>query len=214
MMRYLDRADAGRQLAALLENHRVELPLVLGLVPGGLPVAAEVAAALDAPLDALIVRKIGVPDHPDLALGAVAAGVRWLNEPVIAELGIPRPVVEQSVARETGELEREEVLYRPGRPPVEVAGRTVILVDDGLATGASGATGSRLLRQLGAGRVVFAAPVCSEEGAARVRGEADEVVCAASVPDFFAVSQAYHHCPRVTEEEVRQYLDLASLIKG
>jgi predicted phosphoribosyltransferase len=214
MMRYLDRADAGRQLARLLEKHRADHPLVLGLVRGGLPVAAEVAAALDAPLDALVVRKVGVPGHSELAMGAVAAGTVWLNEPVIAELGIPRPAVDRVVAQETNEVERREALYRPGRPPVAVGGRTVILVDDGLATGASAIAGARLLRHLGARRVIFSAPVCSEEGAARVQRESDEVVCAASPPDFFAVSQAYESFPQVTDDEVRQYLDAAPTPRG
>lgn len=214
MMRYLDRADAGRQLARLLEKHRADHPLVLGLVRGGLPVAAEVAAALDAPLDALVVRKVGVPGHSELAMGAVAAGTVWLNEPVIAELGIPRPAVDRVVAQETKEVERREALYRPGRPPVAVGGRTVILVDDGLATGASAIAGARLLRHLGAKRVIFAAPICSQDGIPRVQREADEVVCAASPPDFFAVSQAYESFPQVTDDEVRQYLDAAPTPQG
>jgi putative phosphoribosyl transferase len=213
-MRYLDRADAGRQLARLLEKHRADHPLVLGLVRGGLPVAAEVAAALDAPLDALVVRKVGVPGHSELAMGAVAAGTVWLNEPVIAELGIPRPAVNRVVAQETREVERREALYRPGRPPVAVGGRTVILVDDGLATGASAIAGARLLRHLGARRVIFSAPVCSEEGAARVQRESDGVVCAARPPDFFAVSQAYESFPQVTDDEARQYLDAAPTPRG
>lgn len=208
-MRYLDRADAGRQLARLLEKHRGDNPLVLGLVRGGLPVAGEVAAALDAPLDALVVRKVGVPGHPELAMGAVAAGTTWLNEPLIAELRIPPRAVDRAVAEETREVERREALYRPRRAPVSAGGRTVILVDDGLATGASAIAGSRLLRHLGAKRVIFAAPICSQDGIPRVQREADEVVCAASPPDFFAVSQAYDSFPQLTDDEVRQYLDAA-----
>jgi putative phosphoribosyl transferase len=206
-MRYLDRADAGRALASLLEKYRADRPLVLGMVRGGLPVAAEVAAVLAAPLDALVVRKVGVPGHSELAMGAVAAGTTWLNERLIAELGIPRAAVERVVDQESREVARREALYRPGRPALAVAGRTVILVDDGLATGASAVAGLRMLRHCGARRLVFAAPICSEEGAARVAREADDVVCAACPPDFFAVSQAYQAFPQVEDAEVRQCLE-------
>lgn len=208
-MRFLDRADAGRHLAFRLEKYRAEDPLVLGLLRGGIVPAAEVAAALGVQLDALVVRKVGVPGHPELAMGAVAAGTIWLNEPLIAKLGIPRRAVDQAVAEETEEVERREALYRRGRSAASVEGRTVILVDDGLATGATAVAGLRALRRRGAKRLIFAAPVCSREGAARVERESDEVVCAARPPDFGSVGQAYHSFPQVGDDAVRQYLDAA-----
>ena len=134
---YRDRAEAGQQLALPLEKYRAQDPVVLGLVRGGMAVAAEVARTLGAPLDVLVVRKVGVPGHEELAMGAVARGTAWLNEPLIAELGIPRPVVEHRLAEQNAEVSRREVHYREGRAPVPVEGRTVIVVDDGLATGAT-----------------------------------------------------------------------------
>lgn len=209
-MRYLDRAEAGRQLASRLEKYRADEPLVLGLLRGGIAVAAEVAGALDAPLDGLVVRKVGVPGHSELAMGAVAAGTVWLNEPLIAELGIPRRAVDQAVAAETKEVERREALYRRGRPAASVGGRTVILVDDGLATGATAIAGLRVLRRRGAKRVIFAAPVCSVGGAARIEQEADKVICGARPLDFGAVGQAYLSFPQLGDAEVTQYLDAAA----
>lgn len=209
-MYFTDRLDAGRKLALLLEPYRREEPIVLGLVRGGIPVAAEVAAALGAPLDALIVRKVGVPGHSELAMGAVAEGVTWLNEPLIAQLGIPRREVDRIVAAEAQEVRRREALYRPGAPPLPVKGRTAIVVDDGLATGATACAGVQALRHLGAARIVFAAPVCSGSGAAQVAREADAVVCAIRPPDFHAVSQAYRSFEQVSDDEVRHALDAAS----
>ncbi len=208
-MRYLDRADAGRELAARLKQYRADDPLVLGLLRGGIVPAAEVAAALGAPLDGLVVRKVGVPGHAELAMGAVAAGTIWLNEPLIAQLGIPRRVVDQAVAAEVKEVERREAVFRRGRPAPSVEGRTVILVDDGLATGATAIAGLRVLRRRGARRLIFAAPVCSPEGHERIEREADDVVCAASPPDFTAVGQAYVSFPQVGDDAVREYLDAA-----
>ncbi|HEY9384898.1 MAG TPA: phosphoribosyltransferase family protein [Gemmatimonadales bacterium] len=212
-MRYLDRAEAGRQLASLLEKYRGDDPVVLGLVRGGIAVAAEVAAALGASLDPLVVRKVGVPGHPELGMGAVAAGTTWLNEPLIAKLGISRRAVDQALAAEVQEADRREAQYRGGHPAAPVQGRTVILVDDGLATGATAIAGLRVLRQRGAKRIVFAAPVCSRQGATQVGREADEVVCAASPPDFFAVSQAYVSFPQLSDEAVRQHLEAAATLQ-
>ena len=209
MLSFADRADAGRQLAPLLEKFRAENPLVLGLARGGVVVAAEVAAALGAPLDVLVARKVGVPQHEELAMGAVARGTSWLNERLIVQLGIPPPAVDRQVAAETHEVERREALYREGRPALPVKGRTVILVDDGIATGATAVAGVRALRQLGARRVVLAAPVCSSEGAERVGREAHAVVCAIRPPDFFAVSQAYESFPQLRDDEVCRSLEAA-----
>jgi putative phosphoribosyl transferase len=209
-MIYRDRADAGRHLASLLERYRSEEPLILGLVRGGMAVAAEVARVLGAPLDVLVVRKVGVPGHEELAMGAVAKGTAWLNEPLIAELGIPRSVVERRIALETAEVDRREQLYREGRPPTVVRDRTVIVVDDGLATGATALAGIRVLRQLGARRVVFAAPVCSLEGRTRVAAEADDVVCFSTPAGFYAVSQAYESFPQLDDQAVHDHLEAAA----
>jgi putative phosphoribosyl transferase len=209
-MIFRDRAEAGRRLASLLESYRSENPVILGLVRGGVAVGLEVARALGAPLDVLVVRKVGVPGHEELAMGAVAKGTAWLNESLIADLGIPRSAVDRQIARETAEVDRRERLYREGRPSVPVQDRTVIVVDDGLATGATALAGVRVLRRLGARRIVVAAPVCSREGRARVAAEADDVVCVSTPSDFRAVSQAYESFPQLDDQAVHRCLEAAA----
>lgn len=209
-MLYRDRSDAGRRLAARLESRRAARPIVLGLPRGGVVVAAEVAAALDAPLDVLCVRKVGAPGAEEFALGAVAADVTVMNQILVADLGIPRRYLEAAVQRERAELRRRERLYRGERAPMEVRGRSVLVVDDGLATGATALAAVQVLRRLGAGRIVVAAPVGSAEAVAALRAEADEVVCLEVPAEFRAVGLWYDDFLPTTDAEVISCLRAAN----
>ena len=205
---FRDRADAGRALADLLEGYRgAPGVLVLGLPRGGVPVAAEVAAALGAPLDVFVVRKLGVPGREELAMGAIATGgVRVLNQGVVDALAIGPSVVEEVAAREGEELARRERLYRPGRPPPDVAGRVVIVVDDGLATGSTMRAAVTALRQAGAGRIVVAVPVGAASTSRGLRADADEVVCARTPSPFRAVGEWYKDFTPTGEDQIRAAL--------
>jgi putative phosphoribosyl transferase len=205
---YADRDAAGRELAARLGRWAGEPDLlVLGLPRGGVPVAAEVARALSAPLDVFLVRKLGVPGHEELALGAVASGgTRVLNEPVLAAFGIPRGDVQTITELAMRDIRSRELAYREGMPALSAAGRTVVLVDDGLATGATMRAAIAALRAVGPRRVVVAVPVAPADVCARLRGEADDVVCAATPEPFNAVGLWYRDFRPVTSEEVRQLL--------
>jgi len=207
-MQFKDRVDAGRQLAAKLSKYagRQDV-LVLGLPRGGVPVAAEVARALDAPFDIFLVRKLGVPGHPELAMGALAeGGVEVLSDHLIRDLGIPELAVQQVAVRERLELDRRDALYRQGRSRPPIQGRVVIVVDDGLATGASMQAAVLALKKLGPSRVVVAVPVGAMETCERLRQEADEVVCAVTPEPFQAVGLWYQQFDQTTDEEVRQLL--------
>ena len=186
---FRDRREAGRQLAAKLAKYagRPDV-IVLALPRGGVPVAYEVARALGAPLDVFVVRKLGVPGYEELAMGAVATGgVGVLNEQLVNRLGIPERLIDAVAAREQQELARRERLYRDGRPPPDVRGRTVILVDDGLATGATMHAAIEALRQLQPARIVVAVPTASPEVCEEMKAEVDDVICAITPEPFQAV---------------------------
>ena len=205
---FRDRSEAGRLLAAKLAAYanRPDV-LVLALPRGGVPVAYEVARALGAPLDVFLVRKLGVPGHEELAMGAVATGgVRVLNDQVVRALRIPDYVIDAVAAQEQQELARRERLYRGGRPPPDVRGRTVILVDDGLATGATMHAAIKALRQLQPARLVVAVPTAAPETCEALRAEVDEVICAITPEPFYAVGLWYEDFSQTTDEEVRDLL--------
>lgn len=208
--RFRDRGDAGERLAAVLQRLRPERPVVLGLPRGGIPVAAVVARRLEAPLDVLLVRKIGAPAQPEFAVGAVADGVQWLDEPTIRRLAIPMAAIERIVTAETEELERRQRTYRGARPPVDVRGRTAVVVDDGLATGATARAAIRSLRRRGPARIVFAVPVGAPDSLARLRAEADEVVCLVAPAEFRAVGMWYRDFSPTSDAEVIALLDEAA----
>ena len=207
-MTFRDRSAAGREVAARL-GHLAGQPgvIVLGLPRGGVPVAYEVARALDAPLDVLLARKLGVPQQPELAMGAVAAGgLRVLHQAVIDALGITPDVVDAVAAREGAEAARRERSYRAGRPPLDVAGRTVVVVDDGLATGSTMRAAVAALRALQAGRIVVAVPVGARETCRELAAAADEGVCVEAPADFHAVGQFYDDFTPTTDDEIRALL--------
>jgi putative phosphoribosyl transferase len=210
-MRFQNRIDAGRQVAARLKEYtgRPDL-LVLGLPRGGVAVAFEVAAALRAPLDVCLVRKLGVPGHPELAMGAIAGGgIEVLNEALIHDLRIPLPLVRQIAARERLELERRDRLFRGNRPPLEIHHRTVLVVDDGLATGSTMEAAIMAVRQQMPMRIVVAVPVGAHETCDRIRPTVDHLVCAAIPVQFEAVGSWYEEFNQTSDEEVIRLLATA-----
>jgi putative phosphoribosyl transferase len=215
-MIYRDRADAGRQLARLLTKYANQPDvIVLALPRGGVPVAAEVARALNAPLDVFLVRKLGLPTHPELAMGAIAeGGAVVLNEDVIASFGVPTDAVEQVESRERAELHRREQLYRGERSAPALEGRTVILIDDGLATGSTVEAAILALRSLRPSRIVVAAPVGAQESCERIGRLADEIVCASTPEIFSAVGQWYGDFSETSDTEVKQLLAAFSGVRS
>ncbi|MGI9120931.1 MAG: phosphoribosyltransferase [Acidimicrobiales bacterium] len=213
---YQDRSHAGAILARrLLHYAGRDDVVVLALPRGGVPVGYEVARALGVGLDVFLVRKLGVPGHEELAMGAIAsAGVRVVNPEVVTALGIDDSTVDAVVEREEQELARRDHQFRQGRPPPEVAGKVVILVDDGLATGASMRAAVALARQQGPHRIVVAVPTGASAICDELAGEVDEVHCVASPTPFHAVGLAYRQFPQMTDEEVCLLMDAASEPEG
>jgi predicted phosphoribosyltransferase len=208
LRRFKDRAAGGHALAEQLWKYagRDDV-VVLALPRGGVPVGIAVAEALAVPLDVFLVRKLGVPGEEELAMGAIATGgVRVLNRAIIADLGISAATVDAVAAREELELERRARAYRDGRPALEVAGRTVILVDDGLATGSSMRAAAVALRGRDPARIVIAVPAAPPDICAELRGEADEVVCALTPAPFYAVGLWYEDFRQTSDDEVRALL--------
>src|SRR6266513_3840468 len=207
-----DRAEAGRQLAEKLEKYAgLEDVIVLGLPRGGVPVAYEVAKRLRAPLDRFIVRKLGVPGFEELAAGAIASGgVRVFNQDVVRAIPHAEEAIEAVTARETAELERREQIYREGRPPPELRGRIVILVDDGLATGATMRAAVKALRQRGVAKIVVAVPVGPPDTCRELEEQADETICLSTPPFFQAVGQYYEDFSQTSDDDVRELLSSAA----
>jgi predicted phosphoribosyltransferase len=205
---FRNRSDAGRQLAARLRRLAGQPDLVvLGLPRGGVPVAAEVAEALGARLDVFVVRKLGAPGHPELAMGAVASGgVRVVEQDVVRQLHVTRQAFDQATEQELREVERRERAYRDARPLPELTGATVVLVDDGAATGATMLAAVYALRQLGPARVIAAAPVMSRQAHRILTEAADQCECVAVPEPFYGVGIHYLDFQQTTDDEVRTVL--------
>jgi putative phosphoribosyl transferase len=204
--RFLDRAEAGELLAGVLAGLVEPSALVLGIPRGGVVVAARVAARLGCPLDVVVPRKVGAPGNPELAVGAVAEGVSAVDEPAIRRLGLDMAAVRAEVARQTVEVARRTAAYRRGLPPLELAGRTAVLVDDGVATGWTCAAAASFTRRAGAARVVVAVPVGPPGLAERLSPLVDEVVVLVTPDPYLNVGQVYERFPQVDDEEVLRCL--------
>ena len=203
---FADRREAGQRLADSLATLRGEPVIVLGIPRGGVVVAAEVARALDAPLDVVVPRKVGAPGNPELGLGAVAPGVSVLDERLIRDLGVPRSYLEQEIAAQEREIERRTAAYRGDRPPVELDGKTAVVVDDGVATGGTAVAALRWAKYAGARRVVLAVPVAPRQAMAGLAEEADDVVVLGTPEPFYAVGQWYDRFDQVSDDEVVRLL--------
>ncbi len=209
MSRFSDRRDAGRKLSQKLGHYagRSDV-LVLALPRGGVPVALEVSRILNTPMDVFIVRKLGLPGREELAIGAIASGgIRVLNDDVIRLLNVPEEVIRFVAKRELQELQRREQIYRGNRPPTDVRGKTVILIDDGLATGASMRAAVKGLRAQHPARIVVAVPTAAAEVCEAFRDEVDEIVCAITPEPFQGVGRWYEDFRQITDDEVRSLLE-------
>jgi putative phosphoribosyl transferase len=206
---YTSREQAGRMLAQRLSSYRGTNVVVLGIPRGGLPVAREIADALAAPLDVIVVRKLGAPGQPELGIGAVVDGDHpraIFNQDIIEHLGVEDEYINAEIARQLKEVQRREMAYRGGRPKVPLAGKTVIVVDDGIATGSSTRAALRGVRRQKPERLVLAVPVAPAESLEALRGDADEIVCLETPEDFFAVGQFYQDFHQVSDDEVKMIL--------
>lgn len=205
-----DRFEAGERLARILERYREESPVVYALPRGGVPVGYEISRALGAPLEVLVARKLGAPGQPELGIGAVAAGgVRVLNWPLVERLGVPDEHIEQVTAEERSEAERRTELLRGGREEIEAQGRTAIIVDDGLATGATARAAIEALRQRGPRRIVVAVPVCAAQTEEEISAEVDEMVALEIPEQLGAIGFWYYDFEQVSDEEALELLESA-----
>jgi predicted phosphoribosyltransferase len=211
-MQFQNRSEAGRLLAEKLERYK-DLPdvLVLALPRGGVPVAYAVAKALNAPLDVFIVRKLGVPGQEELAMGALASGgILALNHSLIRQLQIPQSAIDAAATREAEELRRRELLYRGDKTPLDVSGRTVILVDDGLATGSTMKAAVAAVRRQEPAKIIVAVPTAPAETCEELQCDADEVICAVTPEPFYAVGQWYVNFEQTTDAEVTELIRRAA----
>jgi putative phosphoribosyl transferase len=203
---FADRREAGVRLAEAMAHLRDEDVVVLGIPRGGVEVAAVVAAALQAPLDVVIPRKVGAPGNPELGLGAVAEDVEVLDQHLIRVLNVSESYLRREIAAQREEIARRSSAYRRGRPPVDLAGKVAVIVDDGVATGGTAVAALRWARAKGAKRVVLAVPVAPAEAVRRLGPEADEIVVLASPEPFYAVGQWYRSFPQIPDERVIELL--------
>jgi len=208
--RFADRREAGRELAAELLAQADEHPVVVGLPRGGVPVAEEIATSLAAPLEILVVRKLGAPHNPEYGIGAIAEGGTHVFDPeALAVLGIDNGALDAIVDRGRAEMRRRVELYRRGREPLSLDGRTVIVVDDGVATGVTDTAALRAIRRQRPERLILAVPVCAPDSAARLRGEADQLVCLLEPRLLLGVGQWYRDFSQVSDEQVIASLESA-----